>query len=305
MYMTPKGSRLVALTAHVLLGAGLCLAQNWKTADALPGVDMHELTAAQKATVLDTLRKHDCSCQCGMKVAECRIADPKCSYSTGLSTVMVQNVKAGKTADASWSASADSKYGHLPQQNTKLLEDPVKLTIAGSPVDGNPAASITLVEFSDFQCPYCALAVPELKAVLKSYPSQVKLIFKQFPLENHPQAGFAAMAALAAKGQGKFWPMHDALYSQQGSLTRDSIIAAAREIGLDMERFQKDVDSTEIRETIIRDVQDGDQAGVQGTPTIFINGQRFNGPVSLQALKPVLDQQLKQASANVTAQAGR
>lgn len=289
---------------HILLRAfvavGICLfaaalfAQDWKTANALPGIDLSKLSASQKATVLKILREQDCSCGCSMKLAECRIADPGCSYSTGLAATIIEAIRNGKSPADAIAAANGSRWAHT--EPTRLLEDPVAIPVSGSPSTGPQNAPITLVEFSDFQCPYCIAAVPQIYALMKAYPTQVKLIFKQFPLETHAQAEFAATAAVAAHKQGKFWMMHDALFAHHDDLSRNSILALAKENGLDMQRFEKDIDSTEVRETVLRDVQDGNKAGVEGTPTIFVNGQRYNGPIAFDALKPVLEAQLKQAA---------
>jgi protein-disulfide isomerase len=277
--------------------AGLCLmisplfAQDWKTASALPGVDFKGLSSKQKASVLKVLREHGCSCGCSMKLAECRIADPGCAYSTNLAATAVEAIKAGKSESEALAAIDASKWAHL--QEPKLLSDPVKIPVAGAPVIGPASAPITLVEFSDFQCPYCSAAVEQLKEVLKMYPTQVKLIFKQFPLEIHPQADLAAAAAVAAHKQGKFWAMHDAMFAHPESLSRKGILSLAQQNGLEMSKFEDDIDSTVVRETVVRDVQDGNQAGVEGTPTVFINGQHYNGPISASTLKQVIDSELK------------
>jgi protein-disulfide isomerase len=128
---------------------------------------------------------------------------------------------------------------------------------------------------------------------LKAYPTQVKLIFKEYPLETHSQAALAAAAAVAAHKQGKFWPMYDAMFAARDDLSRDNLLVLAQKNGLDLKRFQTDLDSTEVKEAITRDVQDGDRAGVAGTPTLFIDGQKYNGPIDLQSLKPVVDAELK------------
>lgn len=274
----------------VLLGiaAFVLCAQDWKTADALPGVDVSGLNAQQKATVLKILRDNPCSCGCGMKLAECRMADPKCEYSTGMAAIIVDSLKHGKTADQALEAAINSKWG--PE---KILDNPVSIPIKGAPVTGPADAKITIVEFSDFQCPYCAAAVPQIHDLLKKYPTQIKLIFKQFPLEEHPQAALAATAAVAAQKQGKFWPMHDALFAHSNNLSRKAILGYAQELGLNVDKLEADMDTTEIRVQVEHDVQDGNDANVQGTPTIFINGQRYNGAITVDALKPILDAELK------------
>jgi len=178
-------------------------------------------------------------------------------------------------------------------QQPRVLEDPIAIPVGGAPSLGPQNEPITLVEFSDFQCPYCAAAAPELAAVLKAYPTQIKLIFKEYPLDTHSQAALAAAAAVAAHKQGKFWPMYDAMFAARNDLSRDNLVTLAQKNGLDLKRFQADLDSTEVKEAITRDVQDGDRAGVSGTPTLFIDGQRYNGPIELGSLKPVLDAELK------------
>jgi protein-disulfide isomerase len=285
----------------VLLGAACLLgAQDWRTAESLPGIDFGSLKPEQKATALKILRDRDCSCGCSKKLAECRVVDPTCSYSTGLAKAVIEALAQGKSeADARAAADA-SRWAHV--QAPKLLEDPVQIPIAGAPSMGPENARVTLIEFSDFQCPYCAAAVPEIRALLNAYPTQVRLIFKEFPLEIHRQADLAAAAAVAAQKQGKFWPMHDAMYAARGALSRQNVLALAATAGLDVKKFEDDLDSTEVRESVVRDVQDGTDAGVEGTPTLFINGQKYNGPIALSQLKPVLDGQLRPATAQAKAQ---
>jgi protein-disulfide isomerase len=164
-------------------------------------------------------------------------------------------------------------------------------------VTGPASAPITLVEFSDFQCPYCSAAVGQLKEILKMYPTQVRLIFKQFPLEIHPQADLAAAAAVAAQKQGKFWALHDAMFAHPENLSRRGILMLAQQNGLEINQFESDIDSTVVRETVVRDVQDGNQAGVEGTPSVFINGQHYNGPITVEALKIIIDGKLQFAKA--------
>jgi len=276
----------------VLGGAALLLAQEWQTATDLEGVDFSGLSPARKTLAVKALRTQACSCGCAMKVAECRVKDPKCTYSRGLASVTVAAIKAGKSVDDAIAESKASKYGTRP--TPKLLDDPVPIPTLGSPAMGPADARITMVEFSDFQCPYCSRATAQINATLKAYPNDVRLIFKQYPLaELHPAAAISAAAALAAHAQGKFWPMHDVMFANRSRLSRPSILAWAKEIGLDMQRFTADLDSEAIRKAVVRDVADGDKAGVEGTPTVFLNGQRYNGDLAPEAIKPVIDSELK------------
>jgi protein-disulfide isomerase len=276
-------------------GAALLWAQDWQTVTNLAGVDFSGLTPARKTHALNALRTQDCACGCGMKVAECRVKDPSCSFSRGLASVTVGAIKAGKTETAAIAESKASKFGSRPAP--KLLDDPVPIPTLGSPVTGPANARITLVEFSDFQCPYCSKAVAQIDATLKAYPNDVRLIFKQYPLDSHPEAAISAAASLAAHRQGKFWPMHDVMFANRPKLSRQSILAWAKEIGLDMNRFTADLDSDAIGKAVLRDRADGDKAGVEGTPTVFLNGQKYNGDLAPDAIKPVIDGELKRLAA--------
>jgi protein-disulfide isomerase len=258
----------------------------------LPAVELGSLKPSQQKTALKLLRENGCVCGCEMKIAECRVKDPNCTYSRGLAGVIVEAIKAGKSEADALAAAKASKFAHAPD-HSKLLEDPVPIPVAGSPLTGPQNAPLTLVEFSDFQCPYCVKAVPELQAVLKAYPTQVKLIFKQFPLDTHSQAALAAAGALAAHKQGKFWPLHDALFAQKGKLSREIILKLAADLGLDMKRFTADMNSPETRKAVDKDRDDGETAGVDSTPTLFVGGRHYNGALTLAALKPILDGELK------------
>jgi protein-disulfide isomerase len=294
MTLCSAGNRLWRTIAAAFLATGWLVGQDAGKQDALPGVDFTGLTAAQKTTALKLVREQGCSCGCGMKVAECRVKDPSCTYSRGLAATMIDALKKGESEQDAIAAAAKSQFAQPPPgQSNKLLEDPVKIPVNGAPVLGPANAPITLIEFSDFQCPYCVAATPQLQALVKTYPTQVKLIFKQYPLDIHSQASFAAAAALAAHKQGKFWPMHDALFANHDDLSDQNVTALAKRIGLDMQRFERDLHSTTIEQTIEQDIADGDRAGVEGTPTLFIDGQRFNGPLVMQILKPLVGEQLK------------
>lgn len=226
-----------------------------------------------------------------MKLAECRTKDPSCSFSKAIAAIVVGSVRKGATEAAVLAAVDASPLMHPAPP--KLLEDPVAIPIDGAPFIGPRDARVTIVEFSDFQCPYCAQAVIKLNALLKAYPNDVKLVFKQFPLDIHSQAALAAAAALAAHRQGKFWPLHDAMYADRTHLSRTTILAMAQAAGLDIKRFQQDWDSPSIKQALLREEAEGEKAGVDSTPTIFIDGQKYNGALDLAAVRPIIEAELK------------
>jgi protein-disulfide isomerase len=279
----------VCFLAALTLGAQTPSPDAWKTAETLGNVDLSELTPVQKKAVLKILREEDCSCQCGMKTAECIMKDTNCSYSLTIAKIAIQGVKDGKSLMEISKLMDASPKAHRP----KLLEEPVKIAVDGAPVKGPADARITLVEFSDFECPYCSAAEKQVDILMAAYPKDVKLIYKQFPLSMHPHAEMAAEASLAARDQGKFWEMYDVLFKNYRRLSSDNILLWAKDIGLDVDKFKADLISGKYKAVVQKDLADGEGAGVYGTPAFYINGKQYNGEVTLAALKPILAAELK------------
>lgn len=152
------------------------------------------------------------------------------------------------------------------------------IDISDAPTKGNPEAPVTIILFSEFQCPHCRKVGPVLEKVLEKYPDQVRIAFKHYPLRYHDMAERAAAAAVAAQRQGKFWEMHDRLYEHAKDLSDEKIFEIAAEIGLDLDRFSADLDDPKTAEKVNKDKEDGVQAAVTGTPTIFINGRQQESP---------------------------
>lgn len=171
-----------------------------------------------------------------------------------------------------------------------------QMNLARSPVKGPPAAPVTIVEFSDFQCPYCARAVPTLKELLGQYPDQIKWVFKNYPLDFHPDSPLAHQAALAAAEQGKFWEMHDRIFANQNAMKREDLLGAARALGLAMDRFLADLDSKRFKAVVEADKGEAARLGVSGTPTFFINGRRLIGALPLDEFKKLIERELTVAS---------
>lgn len=145
-------------------------------------------------------------------------------------------------------------------------------------IQGNDTASITIVEFGDYQCPYCGNAYPIVKEIEETFGHQIKFVFRNFPLANaHPYALPAAIAAEAAALQNKFWEMHDALYENQYRLGDELFAELAETIGLDLEQFEKDSASEILTQKIEADFESGIRSGVNGTPSFYVNGTKFDG----------------------------
>ena len=150
---------------------------------------------------------------------------------------------------------------------------------------GPEDAQVTLVEYGDYQCPFCGRAHGVLRELLKQTGDKVRLAFRNFPLtEIHANAERAAQAAEAAAAQGRFWEMHDMLYEHQESLEDEDLRSYAATLGLDQRRFETDVANSAYSERIREDFMSGVRSGVNGTPTFFINGTRHDGPADLESL---------------------
>ncbi len=155
------------------------------------------------------------------------------------------------------------------------IEPIVQIDTTNSPILGDQNAPIMIAIYDDFECPYCAKSEPMIKQVLQQYAGKVKLAFKNFPLNFHKNAKPAALAALAAGRQGKFWELHDLLFENYSSLSPARIRQLAEQLQLDMVQFERDKSDPELLQQIDFDLQEGQRIGVRGTPTIFINGRRL------------------------------
>ena len=164
-----------------------------------------------------------------------------------------------------------------------------KISTENAPSKGAKDAKVVVVEFSDYQCPFCGQAEPLMNQVVQAYPKDVRRVYKQFPLTSiHQNALPAAKAAVAAGKQGKFWEMHQKLFEHQRELSADNYKTWAKEIGLDVTRFEKDMASPEVQAEIDRDIADARSADVTGTPSIFVNGKRLMQR-SMDGFKAMID----------------
>ncbi len=180
----------------------------------------------------------------------------------------------------------------------KVLMEPqrVAVDVTGRPIRGNKDAPVTIVEFSDFQCPFCSRARPAVNKVRETYGDKVRIIFRNFPLQIHPQAGKAGEAAACAGEQGKFWEMHDRLFANQAKLQVPELKEHAAALGLDPEAFGQCLDSGRHGADLQNDVQAGAGYGVTGTPSFFINGRPLVGAQPFESFAQVIDDELERVA---------
>lgn len=154
------------------------------------------------------------------------------------------------------------------------------------PVRGAPSAPVTIEEFSDFQCPFCARSVSTVKQILEEYPGQVRWVFRHFPVfESHPNAPAIHMVSIAAGEQGRFWEMHDLLFENRDRVRREDIFGYARRLNLDMAQFEAALGNRDLITRIEADYNEAIERGVRATPTFFINGRKVEGAVPYPLFK--------------------
>ncbi len=176
----------------------------------------------------------------------------------------------------------------------KMMLDPPRQAVASSnsPSKGSAKAPIEIVEFSDFQCPFCLRANPTVNEVLKTYGDRIHFVYRHYPLPNHPNAKPAAEAAACAAEQDKFWQYHDALFADPSKLADADLKTHAAELGLDTTKFNTCVDTHATKKVVETDTEAGQDAGVDGTPAFFINGRMISGAQPFDVFKKIIDEEL-------------
>ncbi len=172
------------------------------------------------------------------------------------------------------------------------LAAPKKEVAATGPSKGPENAPVTIVEFSDFQCPFCSKVNETVAKVMETYPGKVRLVFRHFPLDFHQDAPKAAEASMCANEQGKFWEYHDQLFKNQQALKVDDLKQHAQAVGLDAAKFDQCLTSNKYADLVKKDMQAGKEVGVSGTPAFFINGRQLSGAVPFEEFQKIIDQEL-------------
>ena len=178
--------------------------------------------------------------------------------------------------------------------SARLTVEPLRETVAATgPSRGAKRAVVTIVEFADFQCPYCGQMAPVLKQILERYPDDVRLVYRQLPLNNiHANAMHAAEASVCAGAQGKFWEMHDALFANQAALALEDLSKTAEGLKLDSAAFNTCMGSSATAALIDADVRAGEDAGIDGTPGMFVNGRFYNGALPYEQIAAIVEDEL-------------
>lgn len=248
--------------------------------EKLEQVDTSALTDSERKVWIDLINTQLSPCGEPVSVAQCVSEKRACGSCVPSARYLVRLVSEGlekSEVEELYSARYDAKKK-------------VTIDTADAPVRGAPMAKVTIVEFSDFECPYCGKAHPTLSTLLSEFNGQVNLVFKNYPLDGHKNSMPAARAAVAAQLQGKFWELADALFEHQRELSVEKIRELAQSVGLDMARFDADVASPAVQQRVDNDKKEGTGLGIQGTPSLFVNGRPYKEPI--QSLSKYLKEEL-------------
>jgi protein-disulfide isomerase len=233
----------------------------------IPGVDTSALTPREKkewAGYVGTLLA-PCS-DVPVSIAQCAMEKRSCSKCVPAAKYIFKAVRDGMSQDQ-----VEKSY------HNRFDPDKVhSVDIGSAPVKGPVGAPITLIEFADFECPFCAMMAPILEQTWQQRSQEVRFAYKFMPLSGHPHGEPAARAAIAALAQGKFWEMHDKLFANRDHLEQSDLDSYAKELGLDLNRFHADMQSPATTDRLAVDRKQADGLDVKGTPTIYINGREFD-----------------------------
>lgn len=231
---------------------------------------------------------------------------------SGLSAASVAAVvgcqsKAGKVEeDPSYAASLPTMEDVDDSMKSLVTGERVRVVYKpDGAIRGAAEPLVTLVEFSDFQCPFCGSFAQTLEEFLLAYPNDLRLVFMQYPLPMHPNAKLAAKAAIAAQKQRHFWSMHDKMFANRTKLGREDLVGMAGTLGLDAEQFSADLDSEATQERLTWEMAIGNRLGVRGTPSFFVNGRSRSGVVEPDALRTLIEEERTLAQALIEAGAER
>ncbi len=273
--------RARALSWFLVAAFALPFVRSAAAANDLP-VDLSELRDDEKVSFHNLVSKIPSACGKAHSLEVSIKTDPRCRRSVFAARYLARLLRA-HLLESEVEEEYDKRFGPVKKETFELKDAPLR---------GEPNAPVTVVEFSDFQCPHCKHLQPVLEEILKNYHGQVKLYFKNYPIPRaHPYAELAAAAALAAGKQGKFWPFHDRLFGgDQEKEAMPDLEKIARDLKLDLKKWKADLDVT--KDQVARDRSEGERVDVSATPTLFIDGRRYHGPIDYDDVKDWIDEEL-------------
>jgi protein-disulfide isomerase len=260
----------------------------------IPGMDFSSLPPAAKRELATVFSDEFCYCGCPHTLGACLKTHGGCRHAKRMAQVAARMVSEGTPAT--------EVIVSLSQYYAAFREPRAQIKVDERMCIGPAGAPVTVAEFSDFECPYCAKARPVLEAFAKKHAQQVRFCYLPFPLANHANAVPAAQAALWARDQGKFWPMHDALFTHQENLKPEALPALAKSLGLDGDKLAALLKTDAYKQEIDAFRSQGRTAGITGTPSVYFNGRPLDlGLVEPEMLSHSLEDELEWRGKNAWA----
>lgn len=250
-----------------------------------PGFNFGALSPEQRTKFVGVAKAELCPCPGSTESLHQCLQDEsaRCGLAMQAAVVTAESVNQGLNQTDTLNRVAEVVEAAKQEYEFNVENDPHR-----GPVD----APVQVVEFADFTCPHCKEAAEMMKKVSEKYPEKVVFYYKNFPLGSHQGGMMAATASIAAHKQDKFWPMHDRLFKYQSSLTMEKIERFAKQLGMNYSKFQKDMQSPAVAAEVKQDKQEGVKAGVNSTPTLYINGRRYFGAKTVDAISTRIEQEL-------------
>ena len=247
-----------------------------------PGLDLSKLDEYERKVFFRVVNREPSSCGKGHSLIFSVKHDPGCKRSAYAIKYVAKLVESGYT-DSEITDELQTRYRDAVHKD---------IDVSRAPNKGTAEARVTLIEFVDYECPHCRTAQALMRQVLDTYPRQVRLCFKHFPLSGHTNSRLAAEAATAAQKQGKFWPYNDKVWANADNLTPAVLEKIAKEVGLDVTQWRGDMNSDEVRGVVTQDKSDGVALGISSTPTIYINGRKYAGRHDIESIGDWIDEEL-------------
>ena len=248
-----------------------------------PGVDVSKLDELAKKIFFRVINSEPSVCGKGESlVASAKKPDGGCHRDLNAVKYVARLADQGYTQ----SEISDALEKRYRSTDTKFID------VSDSPMEGNPNAKVTLVEFADYECPHCKRFQPVLRQILDEFRKEVRIYFKHYPLPQHTNARLAAEAATAAQKQGKFWQYQDKLWENQDSLSPADMEKYAKEAGLDVAKFRADLEDPKTKAHVQKDRTDGTTLGLSSTPTLFINGREYTDAKDTESLREWIKEEL-------------
>jgi protein-disulfide isomerase len=249
---------------------------------APPGIDISKLDEFERKVFFRVVNRESSACGKGHSLIYSAKHDNTCRASFYAVRYVAHLVDSGFT-DSEISEKVDKRFRSPRQPH---------IDVSAAPVKGSLSGRVTVVEFVDYECPHCKHAQTLMRQLVEEYPSDIKVYFKHFPLSSHSNARLAAEGAVAAAKQGKFWPYNDKIWANSENLSPAILEKAAKEVGLDVARWRKDLDADAVKARVQSDRTEGVDLGINATPSIYINGRKYEDPLDISSLKDWVDEDL-------------